>query len=373
MNISMSDAQRSKDETKRINAFSKLWNKGETWMVFYPLGIFGEGEKQHADVIVNTTFGNKINDFNGIGIKRAFIPFNGEVVDGAPKHGCLANDFARIARAILKGDEQLEIEKAKKNKMLAKSAETLALKIAEIHEKYKNERPSIGGFTKIITTECVGIKLNSEGVPDPQTAALASQELSADRIAKFSRILKDPNCKFTVDDKYLVVTYAFGVQERKQEAGNVDPQGVKPEDRPEIKYPEIWNQFVHVLESMASDSTMIAKRNSNFTPVDDDVLISALASYIVDKVESIEAVTDAQALKGLKASIKTLKVLGIDELPNVDMSADEGEVKKAAEEEMEADVSQAEEEHNATTEDTIDNAAEADQILSNLSNFMGEA
>lgn len=347
MNISMTDAQRSKDENKRLRAFSKLWSKGETWMVFYPLGVFGDDN--HPDVIVNATYGNKVNDFEGIGLTRTFIPYNGEIVDGRPKNGCLANDFARLSRAILKGEETMAVAKLDTNKLLAKDPDAKAAKVSKIHEEFKKKDPALGGFTKIITTECVGVKLNEEGVPDPKTAALASQELSGGRVSKLQRILTSPLTVFTAEDKYLVVIYAFGTQDRKQEAGDVDPIGVATADRPWNKYPEIWQQIKPVLETMASDSDMIGKRNFAFTPVDDGDLLAALRAYMVDTAEYLDAVTDDASKKTLKASIKTLKLLGVDELQSIDMSEiTEAEAENAAEEAMKEDVKEADENPQST-------------------------
>jgi hypothetical protein len=337
----MSAAQRSKDENKIISSFSKVWNRGETWLVFYPLAVFDD----NVDVVVNATYGNKINDVKGLGLHRIFIPYAGKTENGRPVEGCLANDFAKIARAILKGEESKAIKELDNNRLLAADPDLKAKKEKAIKEEMEQKRPVIGGFTKVITTECVAVKLNSEGVPDVKTAQLASQELSGKKVATLKQIMMSPLYQITKDMAYLPVIYTFGVQEKKAQAGNVDPTGVSPEQRVDVKYPDIWRQLLPTLESMAHDSDMIGRRNSIFTPLDNEVLLAALKSYIVDFAEDLDFITDDQTKKVLETNVDTLLTLGIRDLKCIDIDkikADREKINKAIEAQVQEDVKEAE-------------------------------
>lgn len=366
MNISMSAAQRSKDENKIINSFSKVWNKGETWMVFYPLAVFDEN---NIDVVVNATYGNKVNDVKGLGLHRIFIPYSGETENGRPSEGCLANDFSKIAKALIKGEEARRIKELESNKIVASDPDLKAQKEKVIRDETATKRPVIGGFTKVITTECIAVKLNSEGVPEVKTAQLASQELSGKKVSTLKQILTSPLYKITADMKYLPVIYTFGVQENKAQAGNVDPTGVAPETRIDIKYPDIWKQLLPTLESMAHDSDMIRRRNSIFTPVEDEVLLAALKSYIVDFAADLDFITDDQTKKILETNVDTLTTLGITELKSIDIEkikSDREKINQAIEEQVKEDVAEAEvaAENTETTNSEFElDAASLDSLM----------
>jgi len=314
MNISMSAAQRTKDENRKLWAFSGLWKPGETWYVYYPLGNF-DGV---PDIIVNQKWGYSISDIKEFNLGRKFIPVESENGE-KPDTNTLIHRFSKLCRCFNSGWYEQELARIDGNNNLSETQRRRKLK--ELDNEYEQKQPLISKLKMIITTECFMVKLDDKGVPILDTARLASQELSNGKIKALKRIIGMPMYGITADTKYLQVIYAFGNEAKKQEAGKVDPQGVAVTELIEQKYPNSYDKLLQSLEGLATTSEMIAKRNPDFDPVDPKELLRCMMLYTVDKTDYLESITSDENIEILKDNANTLKELGVNSLKNIDLNS----------------------------------------------------
>ena len=161
MQLSARGAQRTKDESKKLQMYSKQWLPGDTLRVFYP--IYWENGK--PEIAVGAVWGHNVSDIKKLGLKTAFIPSTTEFDENAMPIGQpdIPYQFSQIARVFVNGMKAAEEEAVAKKNWPTEAARKDALK--SIEEKYdaknntKAVKPIIGKAMYYITTEVVSIKV----------------------------------------------------------------------------------------------------------------------------------------------------------------------------------------------------------------------
>ena len=343
MNLTMTMAQQTREDNKRLSSFSKQWSQGETWLVLYPLTTTPEGQ---LDIVTAAQWGYAVNQIKEFNLKRAFIPTNAEIENGQPKKLTILHRFSRMARLFLEGEHEANLRKVEENSSLTQSMKNQKLK--QIEDEFAKKSPVISSLRYSICTECCMVKIdNSTGAPDITTAVVASQELSNGKVSALRAALQAIKLDNTFDRlfdprtmpdasleeleearlniianakanmKYLPVIYAFGCQKDKKEAGRVDPSYQAYANTPAVVYPDLWNKILPTLAAMATTTEQIQKRNTNYASVDDADILRCISFYTASNADKLQEIKESETLSRLQKQADLLKTLEV-KISNVD-------------------------------------------------------
>ena len=292
MVLSARGAQKRKEDSKRLQMYSKQWLPGDTMRLFIPIfqqdGVW--------EIAVGAVWGHKVNDFEGIGLKTTFIPSltdfdeNGDPI-GAPD---ITYQFSRIAPAFIRGQKALEEKKLQEKKWPTEAARKEALQKLEYQYDTKNNmkayKPAIGSVTYYISTEVLCLKFTN-GVPVNDTMVIASLPLSSQRIDQLYTILQDSKYAPMEGDKFLEVEWKYPANPDKgQSAKASNPAGLTSEYRLVTAFPDTYKQLSSMMSLVATESESIQRRATK--KVDESKIRGALTQYAIMNSESIDASGD---------------------------------------------------------------------------------
>lgn len=303
MRISARGCQKTRDDSKKLQMYSKQWSPGDTMRVFYP--IFWEDGR--PEIAVGALWGHNVSDIKGLGLKTAFIPSQTDFVDGMPVgKPDLTYQFSMIAPVFVAGAKLQEEKNIMAKNFPSESARKEALKTIE--EKYDSKnnmsavKPVIGKAQFYISTEVVAYKFNN-GQYDPETITLSSAPLSGQTIERLYTILNDPKYRPAEGEEWLEVEWKYPVNTDKgQSAKAAAPAGLTVEYRTPVQNAEFYKKVEERLASVATDGDSIVKRATR--RVDPENVRKALMSYVFFHSEDLDAADEeGQDLVAKNASL----------------------------------------------------------------------
>ena len=292
MQLSARGAQKTRNEAKKLNMYSKQWLPGDTLRVFYP--IYWENGK--PEIAVGAVWGHNVSDIKELGLKTAFIPSttdfdeNGQPV-GQPD---ITYQFSQIARVFVNGQQKKEEAAIMQKPWPTESARKDALK--QVEEKFdaknnkKAVRPLIGRPQFYISTEVLSIKI-ANGIPNPETIALSSAPLSNQTINKIYGLMDDPKYAPAEGDEFFEVEWKYTAGAEKDEAGRTATcNGLTGEYRMLNQFPEAYNQVMGQKGMVARDAESIVRRATR--TIDPVKVKQALTRYAFMKCEYLDLAVD---------------------------------------------------------------------------------
>lgn len=291
MQLSARGAQRTKDESKKLQMYSKQWLPGDTLRVFYP--IYWENGK--PEIAVGAVWGHNVSDIKKLGLKTAFIPSTTEFDENAMPIGQpdITYQFAQIARVFVNGMKAAEEEAVAKKNWPTEAARKDALK--SIEEKYdaknntKAVKPIIGKAMYYITTEVVSIKVVN-GQPVADSIAVSSAPLSSAVITKLYTILDDPKYAPEPGDTFVEVEWKYPAGTDKSESGRTaSPNGLTSEYHLQAQFPDAYAAVASRFPTVATNCETIVRRATR--AVDPVKVRQALTQYTFLESEYLDNVS----------------------------------------------------------------------------------
>ena len=262
MQLSARGAQKRRDESKKLQMYSKQWLPGDTLRVFYPL-FWTDGK---PDIAVGAIWGHSVSDIKKLGLKTAFIPSTTDFDENAMPIGQpdITYQFSQIAKIFVNGAKAKEEANIMQKDWPTESSRKEALK--ELEDKYdtknnrKAVRPIIGKVQYYISTEVLSLKMVN-GQPNTESLALTSAPLSNQTIRRLYDILDDPKFAPAPEDMFLEVEWKYPAGAEKDESGrNATPVGLTPEYRLSTQFPSAWQSVVGMAPMVAKDAETIVRR-----------------------------------------------------------------------------------------------------------------
>lgn len=292
MQLSARGAQRTKDESKKLQMYSKQWLPGDTLRTFYPI-FWSNGT---PEIAVGAVWGHNVSDIKGLGLKTAFIPSTTQFdQDGNPiGQPDITYQFSQIARLFVNGMKAADEEVVARKNWPTESARKEALKTIE--EKYdsKNNRnavkPIIGKAMYYISTEVVSIKLVN-GQPVPDSIAVSSAPLSSQTITRLYALLDDPKYAPAEGDTFFEVEWKYPAGPDKGDSGAAaTPAGLTPEYRLQTQFHDAYTQVASRFATVATNAESIVKRATR--AVDPTKVRQALTQYTFIQSEYLDRVNE---------------------------------------------------------------------------------
>ena len=213
-------AQKTREESKKLSMYSKVWLPGDTVRVFYPVAkIDGVWE-----IIVGAVWGHSVSDIKGLGLKTAFIPSLSQFDESGQLIGNpdITYRFSNIAKAFVEGQKAKEEAAAMAKNWPTESARKEALKKIEDKFDAKNNmkaiKPIIGRIQYMVTTEVLAVKYANKA-PQVDSAVVVSAPLSGQTIERLYAILNNPKY-FDVDGDfaYLEIEWVYPTNSEKSKS-----------------------------------------------------------------------------------------------------------------------------------------------------------
>lgn len=289
MQLSARGAQRKREESKKLNMFSKQWLPGDTLRVFYP--IYWENGK--PEIIVGAIWGHSVSDIKGLGLKTAFIPSTTEFDENALPIGPadITYQFSKIAKVFVNGAKRVEEQAVLNKNWPNESARKEALKAIE--EKYdaknnmKAVKPIIGRAQYYISTEVLSVKLVNDA-PNDETIAVTSAPLSNQTIDRLYTIMADPKYAPEEGAQFLEVEWKYPVDpDKSASARKASPSGVTHDYRMCNQHPDSYKKLESMFPTVVRDSETITRRATR--TVDPAKVRAALTQYAFLKSEFLDA------------------------------------------------------------------------------------
>jgi len=290
--LSARGAQKKKDESKKLQMYSKQWLPGDTMRVFVP--IFWQDGK--PEIAVGAVWGHNVSDIKGLGLHTAFIPSTTEFDENATPIGIpdITYQFSQIARIFVNGAKAIEENNITKKPWPNEASRKEALKALE--EKYdtKNNRkavkPIIGRANFLIFTEVLSIKLTND-IPNPETIALSSMPLSNQTINRLYAILDDPKYTPEEGDEFLEIEWKYPVNADKTEsARQATPSGLSREYVFKTQFPEIYPTVAAQFGAVMRSADTIVRRATR--SIDPSKVRAALTQYAILNSEYVDAIIE---------------------------------------------------------------------------------
>lgn len=290
MQLSAMGAMKTRDESKKLNMYSKQWLPGDTLRVFYPI-FWEEGTPQLA---VGAVWGHDVGDIKALGLKTAFIPSTCDFDEnrlpiGAPD---ITYQFSNIAPIFVSAMKSQEENAVALKKFPTDAARRDALKAVE--EKYDTRnnmnavKPIIGRVKYYISTEVLSCKLVND-TPVVDTLAVTSAPLSNQTIHRLYNIMADSKYAPEPGDEYLEIEWRYPVDPVKgNSAKAAAPAGVTKEYRLQTTSPSAWKAIEGMLSTIARDSDTITRRATK--TINPDKVRQALTQYCILNSEYLDII-----------------------------------------------------------------------------------
>lgn len=289
MLVSARGAQKTREDSKKLQMYSKQWLPGDSLRLFLPV-FFHDGI---WDIAVGAIWGHKVNDFEGIGLKTTFIPSltefdeNGDPV-GPPD---ITYQFSRIARVFIDGQHALEEEKLQNKKWPTEAARKEALQKLDYQYDTKNNmkaiKPAIGMASYYISTEVLCLKMVND-VPATDNIAVASFPMSSQRIDQLYAILQDIKYAPQEGEEFLEIEWKYPANpDKAASARAANPSGLTSEYRLINKHPEAYKLVSGMFNLVSRDAESIVRRATK--KIDEARIRGALTQYCIMNSEDIDA------------------------------------------------------------------------------------
>lgn len=332
MQLSARGAQKTRDESKKLQMYSKQWSPGETLRVFYP--IFWDGGR--PEIAVGAIWGHNVSDIKALGLKTAFIPSTTEFDENAMPIGVpdITYQFSQIAKVFVNGQKSVEEAVIMKKNWPNETSRKEALKTLEERFDTKNNtqavRPIIGRAQYYISTEVLSIKLVND-IPDTETLVLSSAPLSKQTIDKLYLIMDDPKYAPQAGDKFLEVEWKYPTNtDKSKSAKTASPVGLTAEYRLQNRNPEAYNAVAGQFDSVSRESDTIVRRatraidparvkaaitqyaflNSEYldAAIDDDVEVLTRHADLVKELDITRVITNEELAAKIEEAIREMEV-----------------------------------------------------------------
>ncbi|MCM1218878.1 MAG: hypothetical protein NC548_30720 [Lachnospiraceae bacterium] len=285
-------AQKTRNDSKKLQMYSKQWLPGDTMRLFIP--VF-QNDDSTWDIAVGAIWGHNVNDFEGIGLKTAFIPSltdfdeNGEPI-GPPD---ITYQFSQIAKVFIDGQKQLEEQRLQDKKWPTEAARKEALQKLEYKYDSKNNmnavKPAIGRATYFISTEVLCMKFTNN-IPQSDSAAVVSFPMSNQKIDQLYGILTDPKYAPSEGDQFFEVEWKYPSNPDKgQSAKSASPAGLTAEYRLQTTHPDVYKTISGMFQMVSRDSVSIVRRATR--RIDEAKIRGAITQYSYVNSENIDACT----------------------------------------------------------------------------------
>jgi hypothetical protein len=304
MILSGRSALKTRQKSKTVMGFSKMWKSGDKARVFYPIAKVEDG----LTVPVAQCWGHK-NDPKLLVPKRVFIPSYSNVDDGIPDVPDILYKFSKLAKLFIQGEYDLEIAKATGKQMTESQRRKV---IQDIDKEFADKmRPVLGKLELVISTECVFVPLKSDGSPNIDEARLVSQDLSDSRLRDLFAIIDREQYGINENSQWMEVEYSFGTENDRKKDGRVSPEGLTAEYGLKNQYPDAWPKIEQLLTGLTPDSDIIKRRHSSFRPIPESEVIAAIALYSLRKSEFLDALESDDSKKALVRCAEIINMLNI--------------------------------------------------------------
>jgi len=301
--------------------FGVAWKAGDTLRVYYPLAALEEGEDAttERDVPVASGFFYKADAKERLGLLGRYA-FPTKHLDCDDKKDPrisseLPYKMASVARTMYEASlEKLDDELMKKIQDKPKQTKALTDAHANKKKKLEDAGPAITGPKYEMYIEAVVVPI------DPKTLEIKKdgimcvrQSLSEKRRKAILNCANDPSSGVTVHDSYVEVVYNFPNEERNV-AGQTLPGVVAPDYRLSAKHPSTFESEIKPkLDLLTQFSDIMVKRNSDFNPYDEGLLLSAFNAWIIDTEELLaEYHANEKFVSRFTASKDLLERLGME-------------------------------------------------------------
>lgn len=292
MQLAARGAQKTRNESKKLQMYSKQWLPGDQLRVFYP--IFWQDGR--PEIAVGAIWGHNVSDIKELGLKTAFIPSTTDFDENAMPVGQpdITYQFSQIARVFVNGMHKLEEEAVQKKSWPTEAARKEALKAIEDKYDTKNNRnavrPIIGRAQFYISTEVLSIKLVN-GAPQIDSVALTSAPLSNQTINKLYDIMEDPKYAPEPGAEFLEVEWKYPAGSDKGESGRqASPAGITAEFRLGAQFPDAYSSVMGQSAMVARDSESIVRRATR--SIDPNKVKQALTRYSFMKSEYLDVAVE---------------------------------------------------------------------------------
>lgn len=327
MRLSARGAQKTRDESKKLQMYSKQWSPGDTLRVFYP--IFWEDGK--PEIAVGALWGHSVSDIKGLGLRTAFIPSTTQFDENANPIGTpdITYQFSQIARIFVSAAKAREEAAIMNKNFPTENARKEALKTIEDKYDTKNNqnavKPIIGKAQYYISTEVLSVKIVN-GVPNEESIVVSSAPLSNKTIRALYALLDDPKYAPTEGDAFFEVEWKYPMNQKKGEsAKDAAPQGLTSEYRLVNQFAATYGKLTGFFETVSRDSESIVRRATTFIDpakvrtnlqqwaflnsedldgiLDEDKETLFRHVELVKELDLLRAVTNPELIEELKAEI----------------------------------------------------------------------
>ena len=323
MRLSARGAQKTREESRKLQMYSKQWTPGDTLHVWYPL----YWENGQPEVAVGAVWGHSVGDIKELGLHTAFIPSTTDFDENGLPVGSpdITYQFSRIANIFRNGAKAAEIAAIMRKKgWPSDSAKEAALD--DVKKKYdtKNNRnavkPIIGRATYYISTEVVCVKIANGGVVT-DTATVCSAPMSNTLINKIYALMRNPKFRPQEGDEFFEVEFIYPVDPDKGTSGRqVTISGCTPEYCVVNQYPDQYPMIAALFPTVSREEETIRRRAT--TTINPERVKEALTAYSMMHSEDLDAVSDERDVETLTKNADIIAQLNfIGALENTDLSA----------------------------------------------------
>lgn len=314
MQISLDGANRSREATQKLRMFSKQWEPGNTYRVFYR--TYKDVNTERRQMLAGAVWGHKVNDMKALSLKTTFIPSLCEYdADGNPiGHPDILYRFARLAPLFVKGQYR-----RREDELSAKDYPSEALRrdaLRKLDEEYdtKNKlqavKPVIGRATMLITVEAIIIPYKDDK-PNFDIPIIACQPVSTALAKRLTMILNDSKNAPIDDDEFLETEWVFPMDTNKAQSGQkVVPTGVDSKYSMKEQFPDEYAKVKLRFGDVSSDSDMVIKRATS--GVSEAAIRQALTTYSFMHSDDLQyCVHDDELLDNVMNSADVIMELNI--------------------------------------------------------------
>lgn len=314
MRLSLNGANRSREATHKVPAFSKQWEPGTKLRCFYR--TYTDEQTGRRELLAGACWGHKVLDMKSLSVKTTFIPSLCEYdQDGRPvgKPDILWR-FSHLAPYFIKGKQLAEEEAIQSRQFPNEALRREALnKIAEKYDKdnLQGIKPVIGKAQMLITVEVVVVPYKDDK-PVVDVPVIACQPVSSRLAKRLDSILHDSKFAPADDEEFLEIEWDFPLEDgNKAKSGQAAvPSGVTREYRMATQFPTEFEKVALRFPDVSNDSDMVRKRATS--GVKESVIEQAIKSYSFMNIDGLEGC--AKDEDTLENAMQSADVIGMLDL-----------------------------------------------------------
>ena len=287
-NLSARAVQKTRNESKKLQMYSKQWLPGDCMRVFYP--IFWQDGR--PEIAVGAIWGHSVSDPKELGLHTIFIPSTTDFDENAQPIGQpdITYQFSLIAKAFVDGAKAKEEQQIDSKPWANEAQRKEALMALEAKYDAKNNskavRPIIGRARYFASTEVLSVKLVNN-VPNVDSIAITSQPLSNQTINRLYQIMDDPKFAPVEGDEFFEVEWKYPATTDKGESGRqAMPTGLTNEYKLSTMAPAQYAQIAARFDGVSRDAESIVRRAVRM--VDPEKVRKALTNYTFMKSEYLD-------------------------------------------------------------------------------------